>query len=271
MKTRIISACFMLPLLAFLYIGGKALLLLMLVISAIGIAEFYNAFENIDVHASWPVGYIALVILYGLIYVSYFVQDSPQLYYQYIGFWFFLTFVAAMLIVLFSEEHNPLDGLITVFGVFYVGFFLAHIVFMDQFPERRDLVWMCLFTALVTDIFAYFGGYLFGKHKLAPIISPKKTVEGAIVGVVGCTVFCLLCGFLYPEVSTFECLFMGVIGSLAGQAGDLTASAFKRKTGIKDYGNLIPGHGGVLDRFDSVIFTIPFIYYTSLICFTLGY
>ena len=123
------------------------------------------------------------------------------------------------------------------------------------------MIWLVFLSAFGTDIMAYFTGMAIGKHKLCPNLSPKKSVEGAVGGVVGSIVFCGLFGWLViPDMLT-ECLIIGALGSVVAQLGDLSASAFKRQMGIKDYGNLIPGHGGILDRFDSVMFTAPLVYY----------
>ena len=115
--------------------------------------------------------------------------------------------------------------------------------------------------AFGTDIMAYFTGMALGRHKLCPHLSPKKSVEGAIGGVLGSMLFCGLFGYFVADGLLTECVTIGLIGSIAAQLGDLSASAFKRQMGIKDYGNLIPGHGGILDRFDSVLFTAPLVYY----------
>ena len=108
---------------------------------------------------------------------------------------------------------------------------------------------------------AYFTGYFLGKHKLCPKISPKKTIEGSIGGIIGSVVLSALFGYFFFERILIHCIIIGIIGGIVSQFGDLTASVFKRKMGIKDYGNLIPGHGGILDRFDSVLFTAPMVYY----------
>ena len=96
---------------------------------------------------------------------------------------------------------------------------------------------------------------------MAPNLSPKKTVEGAVGGLIGSTALCALFAFFLMKNSIAVCALIGLVGGAAGMAGDLTASAFKRKMGIKDYGKLIPGHGGIMDRFDSVMFVAPVIYY----------
>ena len=123
------------------------------------------------------------------------------------------------------------------------------------------------------DIMAYFSGYLFGKHKLAPKLSPKKTIEGAVGGVIGSVVIALLMAFVYSMLgisanglfstlgkNAFVLAIIAAIGSCMGIVGDLFASAIKRQAGIKDYGAIMPGHGGVMDRFDSFLFVSPVIY-----------
>ena len=127
------------------------------------------------------------------------------------------------------------------------------------------LVLLPLVAAWGSDTCALFAGMAFGKHKLAPVVSPKKTVEGAIGGVVGATALMLLVVFLMNRstragTSTMPVrLVMGAAGAVIGQVGDLSFSIIKRQTGIKDYGHIFPGHGGVLDRFDSVIFVAPVV------------
>ena len=126
----------------------------------------------------------------------------------------------------------------------------------------RYLVFVPFVLAFLSDTGAYFAGYFFGKHKLAPVISPKKTIEGMVGGVlgamVGMVIYCLILQFGFD----FKCNYMfaliyGFVGSFAAVFGDLCFSVVKRQTGIKDYGNLIPGHGGILDRFDSMMVVGP--------------
>ena len=116
--------------------------------------------------------------------------------------------------------------------------------------------------AFLSDTGAYFAGYFFGKHKLAPVISPKKTIEGVVGGVlgamVGMVIYCLVMQLFFKyRVNYAFALIYGFVGSLAAVFGDLCFSVIKRQTGIKDYGNLIPGHGGILDRFDSMMVIGP--------------
>ena len=133
------------------------------------------------------------------------------------------------------------------------------------------MVVLVFLSALGNDTLAYCAGRLFGKHKMSPRLSPKKTIEGAVGGVVWATAAAVVFGIIAEKYFTLDqaatgpiCAIIGVFGSIMSQIGDLAASSFKRMVGIKDYGNLIPGHGGILDRFDSVLFTAPVVYYVML-------
>ena len=137
-------------------------------------------------------------------------------------------------------------------------------------PDGKYLVWLILLSSWGCDTFAYCAGKLFGKHKMTPKLSPKKTVEGAIGGVVGAAVLGFLYGTFFKN-NMIQVINPGVISGAAcaiaaviSMVGDLAASAIKRNHDIKDYGNLIPGHGGILDRFDSMIFTAPAIYFAIM-------
>ena len=131
-------------------------------------------------------------------------------------------------------------------------------------PESQTILICGIAYASLRDMFAYFSGRLFGKHKLCPELSPKKTVEGAVGGFVGCAlggVAIYLLQFVWGASYPWW-VFLGCTPfcSIAGQIGDLAASAIKREMGIKDYGKIFPGHGGVLDRFDSILFAVPVAY-----------
>ena len=133
------------------------------------------------------------------------------------------------------------------------------ILTMDNFDMGKIYVWLIFIIAFATDTCAYFTGYAFGKHKLIPKVSPKKTIEGSIGGILGSTLICLAFGY-YFNIDLKVIVILGFLGSIVAQVGDLFASSIKRYVGIKDYGKLIPGHGGILDRFDSVILVAPFVY-----------
>lgn len=152
---------------------------------------------------------------------------------------------------------------------------LQTIVMVRRLSENHGMfyVLICVFAAWIPDAGAFFSGKLFGKHKLCPEISPKKTVEGMVGGVISSTVIILLLGWFFSavfysgtrQVNWLSLLIIGFFGSFTSVLGDLSFSLIKRSCHIKDFGNVIPGHGGVLDRFDSVIFTAPFVYLVTLL------
>ena len=151
---------------------------------------------------------------------------------------------------------------------------LTHVLLIRQnLVHGKVLVWLVILIAFGSDSFAYFTGVTLGRHKLAPILSPKKTIEGAIGGILGSMLICLGYGlflewrgyFTLPAMAYASLALLGILGSLFSQIGDLVGSAIKRETGIKDFGRLIPGHGGILDRLDSILFVAPFVYYFMLL------
>lgn len=252
MKVRIISSLAMLPLIAVLYIGGPLLWALSFIIAMVGIFELYCGFEAVGVRPSRKLGWILTSALYAIITIN----PDPDLYLL----WFFVVIGSSLLYLFNSEKRQLQDSVVTAFGLIYVAFLSSHIILIDK-SAKSPMIWVVVLCAFGTDVFAYFGGYLFGRHKLCPKVSPKKTVEGAIGGIVGSLVLCMIFGYLIFGESIYHFLFLGLAGSVVAQIGDLSASILKRNMGIKDFGSLIPGHGGVLDRFDSVLFTAPFVYY----------
>ncbi|MCI9177980.1 MAG: phosphatidate cytidylyltransferase [Clostridia bacterium] len=167
-------------------------------------------------------------------------------------------------------KRNIQDIAITFFGIFYIVIFLMYIsVIREDLKNGAFLIWYVFFTAWGTDIFAYIVGKWIGKHHFTQI-SPNKTIEGCIGGVFGAilltTIYTATCQFIFHI--EFNYLIMGIICfvlSLLSQIGDLAASSIKRYTGIKDFSNLIPGHGGMLDRIDSIIFIAPFAYFLFML------
>lgn len=152
----------------------------------------------------------------------------------------------------------------------YLCFMFGHLLIIYGMDKGAVLIWSVLICAFLTDTFAMLGGRFFGKHKLCPQLSPKKTVEGGVCGVIGCVVsmmvYCLICqNFLGYNPNYLNALIIGTGASVISQLGDLSASCIKRQFGIKDYGNIMPGHGGVMDRFDSLLFVSPFICYALII------
>ena len=175
-----------------------------------------------------------------------------------------------MFIYVFTYPKYKTEQLLaTFFGLFYVAVMLSYIYQTRMIKNGAYIVWLIILCSWGCDTCAYCIGVLFGKHKMAPVLSPKKSVEGAIGGVLGTAILTILYANIFRNtmgIENREIVIMAVISmvcALISMVGDLTASAIKRNYEIKDYGKLIPGHGGILDRFDSVIITAPIIYFLA--------
>ena len=253
MKTRIISGLLMVPLLSIIYFGKIPLIIACMLISLIGIREFFTMYEKNGIRPSKYLAYFMILVLYGthafIGFKTYFLM-----------LWIFVCIALSLLYGLNVVKRGPYDSIATIIGLLYLAFFPYHIVLLDG-TTHRLMLWMIILAAFGSDIFAYFIGSFFGKHKMAPNLSPKKSIEGAVGGIVGAGILGLIFGILFMKDIWYHCLIIGIIGGIISECGDLVASSFKRQMGIKDYGNLIPGHGGILDRFDSVIFVAPIVYY----------
>jgi phosphatidate cytidylyltransferase len=280
----------MAPLLVVVWIGGYVLLVACVVLSVFAVREFYRAFETATEDADRPikpsfkVGVASTILLYTVAFIA-----GEAL-------WFVVVVALCFALLLQNDGRSVTDSLVTMAGVFYVVYFISFIYGTDMSYSpysveiisgddsilenaaipgplapyihgfRNNFVWLIVFSAFATDIFAYFTGRAIGKHKLAPTLSPKKTVEGGIGGVVGSVVVCGLFGYFAIPDFFVHCVVIGALGGVVSQLGDLTASAIKRRLGMKDYGSLIPGHGGLLDRIDSLLFTAPLVYlYLSIV------
>ncbi len=173
-----------------------------------------------------------------------------------------LALLVAMLFSSAPIEHRMKDTAITLFGAHYVGFTLSTLVSTRSLAAGESFV---LFVALVTwaaDTGAYYAGILWGTHLLAPSVSPKKTVEGVLGGMALATGAALLAhAWFLPQLPLLDAFVLGVLLTGAGLLGDLCESAIKRSVGAKDSGGILPGHGGMLDRLDSLLFTAPTFYY----------
>ncbi|MDO4518262.1 MAG: phosphatidate cytidylyltransferase [Bacillota bacterium] len=276
MKTRVLSGLIMLPLLILIILNGYVLYAGCFLLSIMAIYEFFRGFKELDVKPSLGIAVSSTAALYLLGILNHIAKSgasgqgiklgaislSDQ---TWIMIWIFASVLACLLYLFNIDKRKLDDAMVTITGIFYVSFFCYHLGALGLNKELNILVWLAVITAFGTDICAYFAGVTLGKHKLCPVISPKKTWEGAIGGVLGTMILTGIFGFFFAKPIIIHCLIMGLLGSVISMFGDLTASIFKRKMGIKDYGNLIPGHGGILDRFDSVLFTSPLIYYYATI------
>ena len=257
--TRLLSGIALVAiLLATGILGGNILWGFCLAISLIGLYEFYKVFKiekSIGV-----IGYVFAIIYY-LALLLYNGSVNGALFLAV------LFMVAAGAYVLKYPKYNTEQLFVSVLGLLYLPMMLSYIYQIRISEDGLFSLWLIFLCSWGCDTCAICEGMLIVKHKMSPKLSPKKSVEGAIGGILGAG----LLGFVYGNMgntylglsnhSGLICAAVCLIGAFISIIGDLAASAFKRDTGIKDYGKLIPGHGGVLDRFDSIIFTAPIVYY----------
>lgn len=244
-----------------IFFGGNVLFATLILISFIGLSELYKVFEIADKPLGIA-GYLAGLAYYALI----FTKEEDKFLMLFIGY-----LILLMVIYVFSfPKYKATHVMTSFFGLFYVAIMLSFVYQTRMLENGIYLVWLIFICSWGCDTCAYCVGMLFGKHKMAPKLSPKKSVEGAIGGIVGAALLGGVYGIVFQnQMQNAENVIFGFalicgIGGAISQVGDLAASAIKRNYDIKDYGNLIPGHGGILDRFDSVIFTAPIIYYLAL-------
>ncbi len=245
----------------FLFLGGLPLFFVSLLVSLFGLFELYRVF-GLEKTPLALVGYFATVIYYLLTAAR---REDRVILFLIVTLLFLLT-----IYVLTYPRYNVGNISRIYFGIFYVGVTLSFVYQLRAMPDGIYLVWLSIISAWGNDTCAYCAGRLFGRHKMAPILSPKKTIEGAVGGVIGS----MLLGFLFAMAfgdrlifvanPRLVCIMACVIASITAVIGDLAASAVKRDYDVKDYGDLIPGHGGVLDRFDSLMFTAPAVYFVVL-------
>lgn len=259
-KTRLLSGIVLvIILIATVGTGGGLLFGFLALISLIGLSELYKVVD-VQNKILGLTGYLGAVVYYGILY-------TEQM--QYVTLFTIAFLVVLMAVYVFSFPTFKAEQVMTVFfGVFYVAVMLSYVYQTRMLEDGAVAVWLIFLSSWGCDTCAYCAGMLLGKHKMAPKLSPKKSVEGGIGGIVGAA----LIGVLYAlainkwggaGVGVAEFAIIGAAGGAISQIGDLAASAIKRNYNIKDYGKLIPGHGGILDRFDSVIITAPLIYFLS--------
>jgi phosphatidate cytidylyltransferase len=262
-RTRLISGIILLAIaIGVIVLGGDLLFATLLVISLIGTMELSRI---VKVNKALPgvLAYLSTVVFYLLLY---FELEQFQL----MLFIVYLMLLMATYVFAFPK-YSTEQIAVPFLGLFYVSIMLSYIYQVRILEDGALIVWLIFIGAWGSDTCAYCVGVLFGKHKIAPVLSPKKSLEGCIGGVVGAAaigaIYALITKDYITEVSNPILAFavIGAASSVISQIGDLAASAIKRNHEIKDYGKLIPGHGGILDRFDSIIFTAPIVYYLSVL------
>ena len=249
-------------------LGGYVLWGVSLIVTMIGLMELYRAVGVHKAPAAF-VGYLAGAGWYGLILYSYIRGLKPFEDEK----WFALLVVVFLIILLAFyvfgfPKHNSEQITMIFFGLFYVAFTLSCIFRLRISEGGAYTVWLIFIASWGADTSAYLVGRKIGKHKIVPVLSPKKSLEGFIGGVLGCVLIAVIYALIFmDQLKTVFAnpllifIIVATVASVVSMIGDLAASAIKRDKQIKDYGRLIPGHGGILDRFDSVIFIAPIVYY----------
>lgn len=251
MSSRLKGVLILLPLLGVLFLGNLPLYIAALILSILGLNEVYSSFKSKDIKPIFTLGYI---FSYFLFIVNTFGYSEKLIVASFI----LLLFISTIYLLYFNR--NVIDVAVTLLGIFYVVIPFQMIVMMyNQSPFQPNITFLLFIIGFSTDIFAYFSGKFFGKHKLIPNISPNKTIEGSLGAILG-TIIVVSVYSLYFNLNTHILIPIALIGSVFAQLGDLFASSIKRYNNLKDFGNLIPGHGGIIDRFDSILFVSPLLY-----------
>ena len=267
MNNRYIGALILAPLIIFLFLGGHYLKFLVMVLSLFGMYEFYKISRKKHYK---PIGIIGYILC-----IAYYFNMSNDFSASFNIYLLIAIIFLLLCIPVIYTNYNFVDIALTILGFLYVAVFFSFIVFINNKTYGEYLVWVIFICSWVCDTSAYYSGRFLGKggkHKLCPKVSPKKTIEGAIGGLLGSAVGCTIYGYVISrygvEIQLYHFFIIGVLSGVFGQFGDLIASSIKRFVGVKDYSNLIPGHGGILDRFDSILFVSVIVFY--YITFILG-
>lgn len=241
-----------------LYFGGIVTWTVTLLLSLIGVFELMRIYK-LEKDIPGILAYIGTVCYYGILLSGYVQAVLPMML-------LYLLLLLSLYVVTYPK-YKDADVMEAFLAFFYVSVMLSYVFKLREIPYGGYFVILIFICSWGNDTLAYVTGVTLGKHKMTPKLSPKKSVEGLIGGIVGAGLLGVIFGILFHryvyELSNAPLIFgiVGMGGAIPAVIGDLAASAIKRNHDIKDYGKLIPGHGGVLDRFDSMIFTAPIIYY----------
>jgi phosphatidate cytidylyltransferase len=270
LKNRIVTTIWALPLLGIIiWFGEPYFTIFIAVVGLLAALEFFRLTKGIKAQSLTVFGIIWTILLILVrnpsIYswlISYVDVESLMPMIVTLG-------MAVSLILLLGRKQKQgafTDWSWTFAEILYVGWLLGYLVALRGLDNGRSWVFLAIFVTFGSDSAAYFIGRSFGKHKLAPTISPKKSWEGAVGGLAGAAAVSLLFLVIKPVQLTnylnwWQIIVVGLLVSIFGQIGDLVESLFKRNTGAKDSGNIFPGHGGMLDRMDSIVFAVILVYY----------
>jgi len=239
---------------------------------AIAVYEFGKAMKEKGINTLSDVLYLVILALFAVNVIDYLGMTRIPISDVYIYVFYPLSILAILMVgVVMHNKYNVIDVAATLMQLLYCVFIFSFLINICGLDTGKVVVWYVFLGSWFCDIFAFCFGKAFGKHKLTKL-SPNKTIEGSIAGVFGSVLACLaytyiINTYLQMDISYLAILVFGLIASIFSQFGDLFASSIKRYTGIKDFGNIFPGHGGIMDRFDSTIFVIPLVYFFALFIF----
>ncbi len=257
MKTRVITAVVLLPLLLLVVLFAPKIFTA-IVFGILASVGAYELLVNTGYIKEKRLSAYSMVMAFAVAIISYFGANAAWI----------LGCALLLMVMLFSEimiSKMTLDfkcAFLSFAGGFLFPYLLSSLIRIHVMENGRFFILIPFMIAFMSDTGAYFTGMAIGKHKLAPVISPKKTVEGVVGGVVfaviGMVIYCFVLQAVFSFTTNYiYAVIYGILGSVAAVFGDLCLSVIKRQTGIKDYGKLFPGHGGVLDRFDSMLMVAP--------------
>ena len=265
-RTRLVSGIILVAAtLVTIIVSGPLLLVTLMLLSLVGMDELYKAAGVRDTLIS------PLAVMSGVCAVIYYLLIFLGVDTRFMVPAAAIGFILLMAVYVFTWPRYQCEQVFaSAYGIIYVAVMLSCIYLTRRLPMGEYTVWLIFISSWGCDTFAYCVGMLIGKHRMSPKLSPKKSVEGAVGGVIGAallgSVYAFAIGGRMPiGAPVWQYALICAAGALISMVGDLAASAIKRNKGIKDYGTLIPGHGGVLDRFDSVIFTAPIIYLLAML------
>ncbi|HEX9059972.1 MAG TPA: phosphatidate cytidylyltransferase [Clostridia bacterium] len=267
LKIRVISSIIGIAILMLvIYLGNIPLGISITLLSIVGINELYSSFSKGGVNPVRIIGYISCIPVMALSISGEYKRVTSFLgllkSVNAIALFVYILLAALLIItVLMHGKRNLYDISATMFGILYVPFLFSFIVLVRNMGNGIHYIWLIFIGAFATDTAAYFTGKTFGKTKFLPKVSPNKSIEGAFGGIVGCVVATLIYGYFIGGMPLYHFAILGVLNGIVSQAGDWSASSIKRYMNIKDYGSIMPGHGGVLDRFDSILFVAPLVYF----------
>ena len=236
-----------------------------LILALLAWHEFYTMLQNKDIRVCYAWGFLINLLILACAWLG----NSQEL----VMLLFAATFLSLLRIITSGTKFTVADAAFSILGISYIGISFAHLLLLrytdyslyfitpwGTLSAGAGYLWLAFLGTWASDTFAFFVGSYLGKHKLCPQISPNKTIEGFLGGLFGSMIAIVLLGSMF-KIPIYHSVIMGILVGVAAPVGDLVESSIKRFAQVKDSGNILPGHGGILDRFDSILFTVPVIYY----------